>query len=285
MNFDPKTDKYPYTEYTDQHYLVVKKNDGAVFDKNYPYIDDSKWFRFKEFLMRIALYTVAFPVCAIRMGLRIKGRENIKKYKDVLKSGVISCSNHVFMWDYIAVMNAIRPFRSHILAWDINMRGENKGLIRYNGGIPVPVGDVNATIASMKAIRDMLNSGGWLHIYAEGSMWEFYAPIRPFKSGTAHFACKFDKPVLPLAFSYRKPGAIWKHIFRQIARFNLTVGEPLYPDKTLQGKERELDLTRRCHAAVCRLAGIDPGENIYPPVFDHNKRIDYYTTEYGKKSK
>ena len=48
MPFDPKVTKYPYTEYTDQHYLVVKKNDGTVFDKNYPYIDRSRRFLFKQ---------------------------------------------------------------------------------------------------------------------------------------------------------------------------------------------------------------------------------------------
>jgi hypothetical protein len=40
-------------------------------------------------------------------------------------------------------------------------------------------------------------------------------------------------------------------------------------------------MTIRCHEAVCRLAGIEPGENIYPPLYDQSKRIDYYATEYG----
>lgn len=31
-DYDPKTNKFPYTELTDQHYLHVKKNNGLVFD-------------------------------------------------------------------------------------------------------------------------------------------------------------------------------------------------------------------------------------------------------------
>ena len=50
-------------------------------------------------------------------------------------------------------------------------------------------------------------------------------------------------------------------------------------------EEREKDLTIRSHEAVCRLAGIDPKKNIYKPVFDHSKRIDYYTDTYGVKYK
>ena len=113
-------------------------------------------------------------------------------------------------------------------------------------------------------------------------MWEYYMPIRPFKRGASYFACSTDRPVLPLAFSYRKPG-FFRRLFHKEAAITLTIGEPLYPDEALPKKEREADLTRRLHDEVCRLAGIDPKENIYPALFDNDKRVDYYTTEYGKK--
>ena len=54
-NFDPKTKLFPYTEYTDGHYLKIKKNNGLVFDENYPYFDSSKSFLFKQKLIRILL--------------------------------------------------------------------------------------------------------------------------------------------------------------------------------------------------------------------------------------
>ncbi|MBO4604138.1 MAG: hypothetical protein J5657_02420 [Clostridiales bacterium] len=84
-----------------------------------------------------------------------------------------------------------------------------------------------------------------------------------------------------MAFSYREPGRIRKHIFRQIATFTLTIGEPLMPDKSLNPREREKDLTVRSHDAVCRLAGIDPKDNLYPAEFKDSKRVDYYTSTYG----
>ena len=127
----------------------------------------------------------------------------------------------------------------------------------------------------------LLNAGGWLQIYAEGSMWEYYAPIRPFKYGASYLACKFDKPIMPLAFSYRKPGWIRRKIFGQIALFTVHVGEPFYANKELPHKEQVNDLTKRVHDEVCRLAGIDPEKNIYKPLFNNDTRIDYYTTEYG----
>ncbi|MBR4768205.1 MAG: 1-acyl-sn-glycerol-3-phosphate acyltransferase [Lachnospiraceae bacterium] len=281
MYFDPKTNKFPYPEDTDTHYLKVKKNNGLVFDQNYPYWDRSKGFRFRQALTRILLNIVVFPVASIRMGLKVKGRENLKKYRDVLKAGTLSCSNHVHMWDYIGIMAAVNPFRTNVLVWAPNVRGENGKMIRLVGGIPIPDKSFRGTQAYIADVDKLLKSGGWLQVYAEGSMWEYYAPIRPFKRGTAFFALRDDKPIIPLGYSYREPGWIRKHVFHQIAKFTLTIGEPLFVDKTLPEEERERDLTKRAHDAVARLAGIDPEKNLYPPLFDQSKRIDYYTDTYG----
>ena len=279
--FDPKTNRYPYPEQTDQHYLEIHKNRGLVFDASYPYVDKSGWFRFRQGVVRFLLNLIVFPMAKIRLGLKVEGRENLKKYKDVLDNGVVTVSNHVHMWDYISVMKALRPHRTNLLVWAPNVNGENGTIVRLVGGIPIPENDVAAQKAHLKALKALLNDHGWIHVYAEGSMWEYYAPVRPFKRGAAFIAVSNDKPVLPMGFSYREPGWIRKNIFHQIALFTLRIGEPLYPDKTLKLKDREKDLTIRVHRAVCALAGIDPDENIYEPVFDDSKTIDYYTHTYG----
>ena len=280
--FDPKTNRFPYPMETDRHYLTVHKNRGIVFDEKYPYVDKSKGFRFRQGLVRLLLNVIVFPLTRIRLGLKICGRENLKKHREVLKNGVISVCNHVHMWDYLSVLRSVRPFRPYLLSWAPNINGENGTLIRMVGGIPIPERNIAGTKAYFRAIRGLLKEdGGWLHVYAEGSMWEYYAPVRPFKRGAAHIAVDTDKPIMPLGFSYREPGWIRKKIFHQIAKFTVTIGEPLFPDASLPEKERERDLTVRCHDAVCRLVGIDPQENLYPPVFDDSKRIDYYTDTYG----
>lgn len=279
--YDPKTNRYPYPEITDRHYLKVHKNRGIVFDTKYPYFDRSAWFRFKQKATRVLLNVLVFPLATIRHGLKIEGRENLKKHRETIEKGIVSCCNHVHLWDFICVMKAVRPYRPNVLVWAPNINGENGTIIRLVGGIPVPDTDLAATKTYFKAVTEHIENGGWLHIYAEGSMWEFYAPIRPFKAGTARIACEGNRPVLPLGFSYREPNWIRKHIFRQIACFTLRIGEPVFANENLSRKEQCNDLTIRCHEAVCRLARIDPKENLYPPVFADTKRIDYYTTEYG----
>ena len=217
----------------------------------------------------------------IKLGLKIKGRSIIRKNKKLFKQGIISCSNHINMWDYLGVICAIKPFKPYTIVWAPNVSGESGKLVRLVNGIPIPEGDLAASYAFNKAIVELLRDKQWLHVYPEGSMWEYYAQIRPFKKGAAHFAVKYDLPVLPMGYSYRKPGWIRKKIFKQSAKLTLTIGEPLYINKDLPKEEWETDLIKRMHKAVCDLAHVE--NNLYEPIYNNSKRIDYYTTEYGIK--
>lgn len=281
MPFDPQTDVYPYPRITDQHYLKVEERRHFDFDEHYNFIDESRSFKFKRFWFDILLALVMFPITAIRMNLRIKGRENLKKYRKELENGAITVSNHVHMWDFPALMLALREPSLKVLVWNRNLMGGNRIFIRMSGGIPVPAEDPAAMEAMYFSVVDYLKRGKWLHVYSEGSMWEFYQPIRPFKDGAARFSYATQKPVLPIAFSYRKNGFIRKKIFKSPASLTINIGEPIWPDPNAPARKGREQLTIRVNEAVCRLAGIDPKENIYPPVFNQNERIDYYTSEYG----
>ena len=274
MFYDPHSTKYKYPENTDGHYLEVKKDNGMVFDGNYPYIDRSAGFKFKQFWTRLLLNLIVFPMCPAYMGLRIKNRKNLKKYKDQLKGGAITVSNHIHMWDYIAIMKAIRHRKPHVIVWAPNVRGKDGPLVRMVGGVPIPDGDLAGKVAFNKAIDDSLERGEFLQIYAEGSMWECYPYIRPFKLGAASLACRHNKPILPIGFSFRKPSWIRKNIFKQEVAVTLTMGEPIFPDESLPDQERRIDLTTRVHNSVCLLAGIEPKDNPYGPIFNNSKRVD-----------
>ena len=274
--FDPKVSKYPYPDNTDGHYLEVNFDRGIVFDKNYPYVDYSKGFAFKRFWVRLLLCILVFPILTFfTMGIKIKSKYNLRRYKAVLKDGAVTIANHVHMWDYICVMKAVHKIKwPYLLSWDKNVNGESGPLVRMVGGIPIPENDNAATVSFIKAVKKLLDENNFLHIYPEGSMWEYYAPIRPFKNGALSIAIKNNKPVLPMAFSYRKPSWIRRVIFKQPAAFTLTIGEPLFANPDLEKTAQIDDLTIRCHEAVCRLAGFD-GNNIYQPIFKNSKKIDY----------
>ena len=79
-----------------------------------------------------------------------------------------------------------------------------------------------------------------------------------------------------MAFSYRPPSKLRKKLFKQEACLTLNIGKPIYKNDNLDYSLQKDDLTKRIHEEVCRLAGINPIENIYPPIYNDNERIDYY---------
>jgi len=283
--FDPKVTIYPYPEETDKHYLPLGKQKEITFDESYPYIDKTKKFKKETKFVRFMLRTIGFSISNTKMGLKIKGKANIKKHENELKNGVISVSNHVHLMDYMSIMRSVWPYKTYILVWDKNVKGKDGWLVRHVGGIPIPEDDIKATFKYLDDVKEMLNDGGWLHVYPEGSMWEYYQPIRPFKKGASFLAVDTDKPILPMAYSYRKANWFRRFFFHQKAVFNLNIGEPIYANKELDRFEAVNDLTIRSHDAVCSLAGINPKDNIYSPIFNNSKRVDYYTKEYGIKKK
>lgn len=270
--FIPNTSKYHYPEDTSGHYMEVNMDRGIIFDKNYPYVDHSKSFAFKRFWVRLLMRLIVFPLAKIRFGIKIKGKSNLKRYKKLLLGGAVTVANHVHMWDYIFVMKAVHNFKwPYLLSWDKNVNGESGPLVRLVGGIPIPENDNEATIEFIKATQKLLEEKNFLHIYAEGSMWEYYSPIRPFKRGAASFAIKNNKPILPMAFSYRKAGWLRRKLFKQLALFNLNIGEPLSANQELEKTAQIDDLTIRVHEAICELAGFK-GDNIYPPIYNNSKK-------------
>ena len=272
-DYIPKSNiKYP--EYTDMHYIKIKKDRNIKIDKNYPYVNKSKFFLFKKWLVRILLYLIVFPMTKIKLGLKVYGKNNLKENKKLLKNGVISVSNHINFFDYLAILRTVKPFKPYVLAWKKNINDKSGNLVRLVGGIPIPEDDIIASKAYFKSLNNLLNDNGWLHIYAEGSMWEYYRPIRPFKTGAAYLAIKNNKPILPIGFSYRRPGFIRRKIFRQIALININVGKPIMINNNLDLKNNTNELTKKIHKAVCDLAGIS--NNLYGPIYDesNNKKLD-----------
>lgn len=264
-SFIPKSN-IAYPAKTDMHYIKIKKNRNIKFDKNYLYVNNSKWFCFKKALVRLLLILIVFPMTKVKLGLKVYGKKNLKNNKEIIKNGVISVSNHIHYFDYLAIMRTIKPIKPYVLVWKDNVNDSTGNLVRLVGGIPIPENDLVATKIYFKSLNNLLNNKKWLHIYAEGSMWEYYRPIRPFKTGAAYLAIKNNKPIIPIGFSYRKPGFIRRRIFKQIALLNINVGKPILPKMNIDLKSNVNELTIEIHKSVCELAGID--NNKYNPIFD-----------------
>ena len=262
---------YKYPDRSDEHMISVKHLRDTHFDEHYNYLDKSLWYKFKRVILWICLNLFVFIVVTIRHGLRIYGKENMRKHKKFYKDGAITICNHVFMWDYLCVLKAIRPHLQYHPGWKINFEGPNGPLIRWVGGIPIPTGNIRAMVKFKKAIDEVLESKKWLHFFPEGSMWFYYPDIRPLKPSVFNFAVRHNKPVIPMSISFRKRKGITR-LFSKKPCVDLHIGEPLLPDTSLSIKEATDKMHRQAYHIMQVMNGINPGD----PTYNTNQNIDEY---------
>lgn len=266
---------YVYPDQSDQHMITVPHLRDVDLNEDYPYLQKGVWFQCKRVFMWICLNLFMFLVVRIRHGLKIHGRENLKIHKNELKNGFITVSNHVLMWDFICIMRALWPRLGYFPAWKTNLEGPNGPFIRMAGGIPIPTGRLACMKKFKDAMEEVLASDKWMHFFPEGAMWFYYPDIRPLKKAVFQYAVKYDRPVLPLAFSFR-PRNKFQRLFGRTPLVDLTVGTPIRHDPTLSKGEATAELQERTYHIMQGMVGIHPGDPTYlvnPDVATYKKTM------------
>ncbi|MDR1100451.1 MAG: 1-acyl-sn-glycerol-3-phosphate acyltransferase [Treponema sp.] len=244
-----------YPSQPDGHMNLKPKEIDLVVDENYPFLDKSPWFRFRSALIYFGIFVLVFILSPIRFGLRIEGRDKLKKHRALFRRGAMTVSNHVMRWDFLCVLQAVRFRRLYFPAWKENLSGPDRNLIRLVGGIPVPT-DLHVLQYFNRAFDELHAKGKWFHVFPESSNWPYYQPIRPFKKGMFTMAYRYNIPVIPLAFSYRRARGLYKIFKKNYPLVTLRVGEPILPDISLPRKEGVKLLREQCHKSIVELAGI-----------------------------
>lgn len=262
---------YTYPSRSDEHMIDVKHLRDVDLNESYPYLQKSFWFKCKRVFLWVMLYAIIFWLLRLTHGLKVYGRENMRKHRDAFKNGAITISNHVFMWDFLCVLKAIRPHLSFFPAWKTNLQGPNGGVIRLAGGIPIPTHNLRCMVKFKQAMEEVLSSDKWMHFYPEGSLWFFYPDIRPLKKAVFQYAVKFDRPVIPITMSFRKRRGITR-LFTKNPAVDLHIGEPLFADKTLSPQEAAQKLHAEAYHVMQVMNGINPGD----PTYNTDQNIDNY---------
>lgn len=239
------------------HLLPIKKIYDVNVDANYPYVDNSFKFKFFNFLYYFQARFVVDPLNRLRYGFRLRGMENLKKYKEQLKGGALTICNHVFRWDMCGILKVCGWRQLRFPIFRGQMAGKDRDRMVYTGGVPIPekLSDLRHFYRAFDYYHE---HGFWMHFFPEESRWQFYTPIRPFKKGAFIMAERYNVPIIPMAYSYRERKGILK-LFGKEACVTLNVGEPIFPDPALKGQRSASidDLRRRTHEACVRLAGIE----------------------------
>ena len=229
-----------------------------VFDEHYPYLDDSLSFRIQNWMgYNLVLYPLVFTLNHIRFGLRIRGREILKKYKKEFKNGAITISNHMYRLDCPVVLEAVRANRhTRIPMYAANFNTKDNWFMRMVGGIPLP--ENMAALKKFNAAFDEFHRRGWwFHIFPEAARWDFYKPLRPFRKGAFTMAYKYGMPIIPCVITYRERTGIYK-LFGKPSQplLTVTIGEPVFPDKTNSRKDEVDRMRTEARQRMEKMAGI-----------------------------
>ena len=253
---------YKYPEKPDEHMITVKRVRELKLDEKYEYMPRGFGYKFLRVCYFVLLNLIVFPVMRLSHGLKIYGGENLKKHKKLLKNGAITVANHVFYWDYLCVLKAIRPRLAYFPAWSDNLNGPCGKLIRLSGGIPVPTESFHAMAKFNRAIEGAIAEGKWVHFFPEGSMWFFYPDIRPLKKAAFDYAVKLDKPIIPISMSFRERRGFLK-LFGKGPLVDLHIGEPILRDAGLDARNASEKMRREAYHIMQIMNGITPDSPTY----------------------
>ncbi len=78
------------------------------FEHDYPFLDKSFKGRLLNFGIYAGIFFLVFPINLFKYGLKIKGRKNLRKNRKLFKNGAMTVANHVYRWDYLAILQAVK---------------------------------------------------------------------------------------------------------------------------------------------------------------------------------
>ena len=225
------------------------------FDDTYPYLDKSLKFKIWHFLVYLATWIAAFPVNRIRYGLKIEGRKKIRQNRKLFANGMMTVCNHVYRWDMICVLQAMRFRKAWIPMYAQPFRGKDGFLMKNIGGIAIPE-KRSGLRAFDKALDELHDRKQWIHIFPESCSWKFYAPLRPFKTGAFNMAYKYALPVIPMVITFR-PRTGWRKLFsKDEPLVTIHVGDPIIPNPNTPRKEEVARMRDLAHKTMLDMAGI-----------------------------
>ena len=241
------------------HVEVEDSSKGKYqFDENYPYLDKSLIYKLSDIAGFFLKWFLAALHNRCHFGFQVEGRENLRKHKEQLRDGAMCVCNHVYLFDALGVNAACQLFRQvRIPMYAKHFNGSGSWILRHAGGIPIP--ETREGIHKFnEAFDEFARRKMWFIIFPEAVRWNYYVPIRPFRRGAFSMAYKYNRPVIPLVYTFRERKGLYRLFGKKSDPcMTLHIGEPIWYDKSANRKA-ELDrVCREVHHEMERMAGIE----------------------------
>ena len=193
-------------------------------------------------------YAIAMPVLycinSITLGLKIRGRKNVKKLKN---TGAVTVCNHVHTLDSSMAAIALWPKKTIFTTLPSNFKIPVAGaLVNVLGAVPVPSTPAESSVFFYQ-LSKKVGAGRIVHFYPEGELINYHQELRGFKRGAFHLATISNVPIMPMVICYRQPKGLYR-LYKRKPCITLRIGEPVYPNTKLLQKEcmeqLQMDVTR-----------------------------------------
>lgn len=190
--------------------------------------------------IRVGLWLLAPLFLKVAYGLRVVGRKN---WKALRGKGAICVTNHISFMDTLFARAAIGQFRGFYTMSPLNnKKGIGGWFMRHAGMWPFSP-NLTATKHLLQEMEARLAEGKIVHFYPEQALWTNYQKPRPMKDGAFYYAVKYNVPVLPAFFTFRKDK--YGHMRRVVVRLL----PPVYADESLPRPARVAKLKADAEAA------------------------------------
>ncbi|MCD8201437.1 MAG: 1-acyl-sn-glycerol-3-phosphate acyltransferase [Clostridia bacterium] len=244
-----KKGPYYYTDELNDDFAKksIQKIKRKPVTESFRYLPRHFWGRAGRWLVKkVLMPPIAFIVLKIFCRVKVVGRDITKPYRN---GPAFIYGNHTGYFtdtfDPAAVAYPREPF-TVVNSDSVSIFGI-RHLMLAGGAIPVP-DDYHAMPNFYGAIEDAVKKNGWVAVYPEAHIWEWYTKIRPFTSVSFRYPVRYGTPVFSYTMTYKKK----KHGKRP--KKILYVDGPFFPDKKLPEKEAAEKLRREVYDAMCGAA-------------------------------
>ncbi len=254
----------------DTHTTKFNTSNQKNINGEYVFVPKNLVYRVTRTLVKAIVNLFGPIVTKVAFNLKVVGRENLKGVKSA-----ITVSNHVHYLDVLMNMLALGGKKFYIVGAPHNMKRGIAGYLLKAGGM-LPLSTSLSASKNLKAtITNILNKGGFVHMYAESALWFRYEKSRPLKIGAFKMACENNVPVVPIVILFRNKNKL--EFFRKKKTITLKICKPIYPDENLPLRERATKMMNDCQETynntICDFYGYD--RSTYS-IFPTPEELNYY---------
>ena len=199
----------------------------------------------------------------------IKGLEHFRE----LNSGAVITCNHFNAFDSFAIQMAYdaagQPKRKF---YRVIREGNYTSFPGFYGMLmrhcnTLPLSSNHKTMQKfLVAVDTLLQSGHFVLVYPEQSMWWNYRKPKPLKIGAFQFAAKNGAPVLPCFITMKDTDIMGEDGFF-VQEYTVHIGAPIYPDQAVRRRE-------------CAKRMMEKNFEIWKNIYETEYQIPlFYTTE------